>query len=123
MRNKKKDILIVDDSSLIINRLILILKDQNNIGSVSHTGSYAEASLFLNRSRVDIVFLDINLPDTSGIKLLGFIKVKYPQTAVIMFTNQSSAYYKNLCKKNGADYFIDKSKDFDQIAGIVNPGA
>lgn len=121
MKNKKKNILIVDDSPLIIERLILILKDQNNVGTVSHTGSWAEASLFLNRSGFDIIFLDINLPDISGIKLLVFIKVNFPQTAVIMFTNQGSAYYKNLCKKNGADYFIDKSKDFHQIAGIVNP--
>lgn len=120
MKYKKNKILIVDDSSLITERLILILKEHNNVGSINHSVSYTEALDLLTRLQFDIIFLDINLPDTSGIKLLTPLKTKSPETVVIMFTNQGSQYYKNLCKSKGADYFIDKSKDIERISEIIS---
>ena len=120
MREAKKIILIIDDSALIVERLINILKDLKNVGSIKLAGTCAEANILLEQSQPQIIFLDIHLPDKSGIELLNKIKTSHPEIIVIMFTNQGSDSYKALCIELGANYFIDKSKDFELIPEIIS---
>jgi DNA-binding NarL/FixJ family response regulator len=67
-----------------------------------------------------MVLLDINLPDKSGIELLRKIKKEYKKMKVFMITNQANDYYKEICKKLGADHFFDKSKDFNLIPDLIS---
>jgi len=89
-----KSILIVDDSPLITERLEHMLDDMENINSVEIAGDYSSALLRLTEFEFDIVLLDINLPDHSGIDLLKLIKAQFSRTAVIMLTNQAGEYYR-----------------------------
>jgi CheY-like chemotaxis protein len=115
-----KTILIVDDSPLITERLEAMLRGLDNIGSVECAGDYPSALQLFITTPPDIVLLDINLPGRSGLDLLRHIKANYPSKIVIMLTNQSGDFYRNICKKLGADYFIDKSKDFEDLPFIVS---
>lgn len=116
---QQKTILIVDDSIIIIERVTEILKDLENISSVAQVHSYTEAMTALEQNRPDIVLLDINLPGTNGIELLRHLKKSDPSITVIMFSNRGNAYYKDLCKRLGADFFVDKSKGFEQLPAII----
>jgi len=113
-------VLIVDDSHVVVERLTEMLKELNNVGIVYSAGNFTDAINILQNTPPDILLLDINLPDTSGIELLRIVKRKYPRIMVTMVSNQSDGYYKELCKKLGADYFVDKSKSFDIIPGIIS---
>jgi two-component system chemotaxis response regulator CheY len=115
-----KTILIVDDSLLISERLQAMLKGLENIGSVGCAGDYPSALQLLMATPPDIVLLDINLPGRSGLDLLRHIKGNYPSIIVVMLTNQSGDFYRNICKKLGADHFIDKSKEFEEVPIIVS---
>ena len=112
-------ILIVDDSELIIQRLIDMLKEVENVDSIIHAHNYAEADTLLQCTNIHVVVLDINLPTKSGVELLKYIKRDYPQIKVIMFTNNASNYHRALCEQLDADYFIDKSNDFEMIPSII----
>lgn len=112
-------LLIVDDSQLIITKITELLEDFLAIATLKTCGSFAHAVHYFETFQPKIALLDINLPDKSGIELLQYVKATAPQTTVIMFTNQSSDYYKKLCFNKGADYFLDKSKDFDNIPVIL----
>ena len=115
-----KTILIVDDSLLITERLQAMLTGVENIGSVGCAGDYPSALQLLMTAPPDIVLLDINLPGRSGLELLRHIKSNYPFIMVVMLTNQSGDFYRNICKKLGADFFIDKSKEFEDVPVIVS---
>jgi CheY-like chemotaxis protein len=115
-----KSILIVDDSLIIAERLQAMLRGLNNIGAVESAGDYPLAVQCLQQTPFDIVSLDINLPGKSGIELLRHIKAAYAQIVVIMLTNQSSDYYRTICKRLGADYFMDKSTEFDNVPSIIS---
>src|SRR4051812_23360020 len=117
---QQKTILIVDDSILIIERVTEILKDLETVSSVNQVHSYPEAMAALNQSRPDIILLDINLPGTNGIELLRHLKKNDPAIVVIMFSNRGNTYYKELCKSLGADFFVDKSKGFEQLPAIIS---
>jgi CheY-like chemotaxis protein len=115
-----KSILIVDDSLIIAERLQAMLRGLNNTGAVESVGNYPLAVQRLTDASFNIVCLDINLPGKSGIELLRHIKAAYPQIVVIMLTNQSSDYYRTICKRLGADYFMDKSTEFDHVPFIIS---
>lgn len=122
----KKDIqlLIVDDSLIIVARLFNLLTDQKNISGIYYAKAYEEAEGFFNKLIPDVMLLDINLSlngdGRNGIDLLRYLKQHHYPTKVVVLTNESNPYYKDLCVSLGADYFLDKSKDFEYIPGIVS---
>ncbi len=89
------------------------------IHSLFCCGTLFEARQILTHLVPDVVVIDINLSDGSGIDLLEMVKSQNPRTFVIMLTNQSGAYYRKLCKTMGADHFLDKSTDFEMVPGII----
>ena len=70
MKNDKKTVLIVDDSILVMERMIPVMEEIDNISFVVHAATYQEGLEVLSRLTPDVVLLDINLPDKSGIELL-----------------------------------------------------
>ena len=115
----KHEILIVDDSPLIIERLKDMLEESENVNAILEAENFEQAREIVTGKKPTVVVLDISLPDKNGIELLQFIKRNYPQTAVIMLTNQVNNHYKKLCLKSGATAFLDKTKDFEQVVGII----
>jgi DNA-binding NarL/FixJ family response regulator len=120
MSPRKKTVLIVDDFPLIIERLIILLNNLENVGPVFRAGDFSQAIPMLSEYGPDISVLDIHLPDKNGIDLLRHIKKNHPEMIVIMLTNESSEFYRKLCHSLGADYFVDKSTEFDRIPAIIS---
>jgi two-component system chemotaxis response regulator CheY len=114
------NVLIVDDSPIIITKLLELLEEVETIKTIKSSSTYMQAVESIRVQNPDVVLLDINLPDISGIQLLRYVKNKLPLTIVIMVTNQNSTYYKNLCIDLGAEHFLDKSKDFENLPSILS---
>jgi DNA-binding NarL/FixJ family response regulator len=112
----KKNVLIVDDSDLLQNRLKKSLMDTGLNVSITQALSYREAIDLFMPSFYDTIILDIDLPDGSGVNLLREIKSLNPSTKVIMLTNYDTPEFKRSCMKFGADYFFNKS----EMAGLLN---
>ncbi len=115
-----KAILIVEDSPLISDRVYDMLKFLNNVRSIDRASECSSAMRHLAETIPDIVLLDINLPGCSGLHVLRHIKGRHPGTVVIMLTNEVDGYYRRKCKELGADYFVDKSKEFEKVPGIIS---
>jgi len=115
----EKTLLLIDDSLIITERLHEMLTGLEKIGSIECAGAHSMALRLLMGASFDIVVLDINLPGGSGIDLLRHIKATCPQTIVIMLTNQSGRYYRDICKRLGADYFADKSNEFEVLPLVI----
>ena len=120
MEQAPQTLLIVDDSALIIERLIDMFKESPVVKNILTAGNYLEAVEELSENKIDVVLLDIQLQGKNGIELLEFIVEKDPEVKVIMLTNLVSNYYKKLCENKGAVHFIDKSKDFELVPRIIN---
>jgi DNA-binding NarL/FixJ family response regulator len=63
----------------------------------------------------DVVLLDLNLPGPSGIEVLWRLKMLAPAPCVIVLTNHATDDYRRACLDRGADYFFDKSKEFEKM--------
>ncbi|MBS1664597.1 MAG: response regulator transcription factor [Bacteroidetes bacterium] len=117
---KGKTIFAVDDSLFILKHLEMMLSGMPGIGRLVSAGSYEDAIPVLESEKPYLVLLDINLPDRSGIELLRYIKVRYPEMIVIMLSNQSDEIYRQRCKALGASHFIDKSTEFELVPQIIS---
>lgn len=120
MENNGFSVLVVDDSPLIVDRLINLLRELPCIQSYFTAFDFDTALMVLNHHEVNVAILDINMPGKNGIELLSYIREKSPQVLNIMLTNQVDAYYRSLCNKLGADYFLDKTHDFEKVPELVN---
>ncbi|WP_414648335.1 response regulator [Dinghuibacter sp.] len=112
-------ILVVDDYRPIVDRLKAQLEELEGVREVLTAGCCGEAVAVLETRIVDVVLLDIHLPDGSGIELLGHIKIAWPCAGVVMISNQINPTYVVLCREKGADYVIDKSNDYEMIPNLI----
>lgn len=119
VKTSKKKLLIVDDSSIIVERLLDALKDHETVKDIFTATNYQEALDLVMENKPDIIILDIQLTGKNGIDLLKMIIKEHATAKVIMFTNLADENYFKLCKELGASYCLDKSKDFEQIPGIL----
>jgi response regulator of citrate/malate metabolism len=101
-------------------RMIPILEQIENISFVVQAGTFREAIEVLNTLKPDMVLLDINLPDKSGVELLRIVREQHMEVTVLMITNHSDEYYQETCRRLGAKHFLDKSKDIDRISGVLS---
>jgi two-component system response regulator YesN len=116
---KKLNILHVDDSKAIILHIKKLLSKTPAIQKIETSGTVAEAKALLKIRKIDVAILDISLPDGNGIELLAWIKEHYPAIIVIMFTNNSDSFFRRYAQKSGADYFLDKSMEFEDLLKIL----
>ncbi len=123
MNDDRLVILIVDDSALIIEKMICILKDLENIRIVFQAANFAEATAIIRETEPDIVIMDIFLQDHIGIDLLKLMRDKYDGIEIVVLTNHVGDHYREICKKLGAHHFIDKSVDFDLIPKMISARA
>ena len=114
-----KQVLIVDDSEQIRERLAALLAESAEIQIVGQAGNSHQALKAIERLKPDIVVLDIRLPGSSGIEVLKQIKAQHPQTQVIMLTNYDHAMYRQQCQNLGADHFLNKTREFEKIVATI----
>jgi CheY-like chemotaxis protein len=113
-------ILLVDDVKIILQKMKMFLSIVPQVSQVDTANSAQEAFTFLQSSDPELVVLDVNMPGTNGIEILKRIRnSKGPQPVVVMLTNETGNHFKESCLQSGADYYLDKSRDFLQIPTII----
>lgn len=120
MENKGLKVLLIDDTVMILQHLKTILAEVKDITSTESVTSAEEALVLLDGYQPDVMVLDINMPGMSGIEMLRRLHLRRMiKPVVIMLTNNTFAGYRDECMRLGADYFLDKSRDFLLIPSIV----
>jgi DNA-binding NarL/FixJ family response regulator len=114
-----KRVLIVDDSKQVRERLVSLLSDYPEIRIVGQSGNGKDAMNALDAQKPDTVILDIRLPGKNGIQLLREIKAAHPEITVIMLSNYDFEPYRKQCLQFGADYFFNKTLEFEKVVNVL----
>ncbi len=112
MPSDKFRVLIVDDESSI-QSLIKRYFEKNGF-DVSCAGSGSEMRAILNIHPVQLVILDINLPDQDGFSLLGEIRTEH-SVGVIMLTAKGKLDDRLAGLNSGADDYIAKPFELSEL--------
>ena len=86
-------VLIVDDHELIRSGLRNGLQSTGDIDVVGEAASGAEAIAVATRVRPNVIILDIQLPDISGLELIPKIQKELPDAAFLMLTMYPESAY------------------------------
>ncbi|MDV2459455.1 DNA-binding response regulator [Elizabethkingia anophelis] len=111
-----KSIIAVIDDHPVVTEGVRALLEGNNV--CKHILSFAkgeELLLYLNQNIIDIILLDIILPDQDGIDLCREIKKSAPQTLVIGFSNQAERSIILQLLQSGASGYLLKSATANEL--------
>jgi two-component system, OmpR family, response regulator len=114
---KDKFALIIDDEIDICVLLSGILK-QNGI-KATFTTTLTQGISKLSLSDFDVLFLDNNLPDGSGLDTMKEIKNLHPKLRIIMISAYDGDKERDTAHKNGAYFFLGKPLTTDMINGVL----
>lgn len=114
----KATILLVDDDQNVIKALKECFGQFSYGLDTAGTGDEALSKVFAND--YDLVLLDVNLPDFSGMDVLKEVKKKKGELPVLVMTGFISTDSAIEAMKLGAHEFITKPFDLDRLMGIVN---
>lgn len=109
---------IVDDSKMLRDRLVDALSEIEGVEIVGQAQNAAEALDGIRKLKPRVVLLDIQMPGGSGFEVLKTIKQERLPPVVLMLTNHTYPIYRERCMALGADYFLDKTRDFDRLGEI-----
>jgi DNA-binding NarL/FixJ family response regulator len=113
--NHKLKVFIADDSLVVREHLVTMLDELAGVEIVGQAENVAEAISAIRNVQPDVVILDIGMPGGSGIDVLQNIKQDKAASTVIILTNYPYPEYRQKCLAAGADFFLDKSTEFNQI--------
>ena len=110
--------LIVDDSEIIQKHLMDRLALIGGAQVVGLAQDATEAVKSVHALKPDVVILDIQLRTGTGFDVLEKIKEDSERPIIIVLTNFAHPLYKRKSLEAGADYFMDKSIEFERIPRI-----
>jgi DNA-binding NarL/FixJ family response regulator len=102
-------IFIVDDHYMVIEGIRSLLQHEKNVEWLGHATNAASCLAFLKQQLPDIILLDINLPDKSGIELCKEIKELYPAVHVIGLSTFNQQSFIEKMMTNGASGYVLKN--------------
>jgi DNA-binding NarL/FixJ family response regulator len=116
-------VVTVEDSLAIAERLQIMFAEINYVSFLGNARNIATALNLIDLQKPHVVIMDIyledDMPKANGVNLLVILKKKYPDLKIIMLTNLSETQYRNTCVAFGADFFFDKTNEFDKIPGTL----
>src|SRR5687767_13476375 len=116
-------IITVDDSLIVAERLQSMLNEVESVEYLGNATSISGALQLIQQEEPNVVVLDIHLKEdvlaANGVHLLIQLRMKYPKMKIIMLTNLSAPQYRHTCMTLGADYFFDKTNDFEKIPVVL----
>ena len=119
-------ILVVDDEKdvqvLFEQRFRKEIREKEMVFVFAFSGEEALTYMKDHEHEAVLILSDINMPGMSGLELLGHIKQKYvkPPPMVMMITAYGDAENFNTAKELGADDFLTKPLDFNQLKEKLN---
>jgi DNA-binding NarL/FixJ family response regulator len=112
-------VLLVEDSVPVRKRIRSLIEESCTVEVVGEVGSVAAAVFLLHSNPVDAVVLDLHLWDGDGCAVLTKAKNTHPNCVVIVLTSFSDATDRMRCLNLGADYFFDKTKEFERVPEVL----
>jgi len=110
-------VFLVEDSPALREHLTEALSSLESVDVAGHAETETAAIASLKAECFDAVVLDLQLKEGNGFNVLKAMRA-HPDTAriaVLILTNHATPQYRTRCIALGADYFFDKSREYDLL--------
>ncbi|MCD8741053.1 response regulator transcription factor [Mucilaginibacter roseus] len=111
---------IVDDHPIVIEGLKTLLANEENLRIVSGFCKGEELLSYIENNKLDLVLLDITLPDINGIELCQRIKQLSLSTSILILSNHTERSIIMQAIQNGASGYLLKNSSIDELRHCIS---
>ncbi|QKN82935.1 fimbria biosynthesis transcriptional regulator FimZ [Scandinavium goeteborgense] len=117
---KPASVVIMDEQPIVRMSIEVLLQKNSQIRVVLKSDDGKEVIDYVRKNETDLVIVDIELPGTDGFSLLKRIHDISPKTKVLFLSSKSESYYAGRAIRAGANGFVSKRKDHNDIYKAVD---
>jgi DNA-binding NarL/FixJ family response regulator len=112
-------VLVIDDHQMVAQGLVKILSDEADIDVIGAASTVAEGVQTARLRRPNVVLMDYELPDGTGVEATERIKTESPETKVVMVTSYTDESVLVAAIEAGASGYVTKHKVIDEVVDAV----
>lgn len=116
---KTCNFLVVDDHQLFADGLSRILQEETEFNAIGIVNSGEELLDFLDQTIPDLILLDIQLKNVSGIKLCAHIHNKFPEIKIVLISMIQAPHLIMEAEKIGANGYLPKTTDAQLLKDTI----
>lgn len=113
------NVFVVDDHQIFLDGIVSLLDDEPNIKIVGTAHNGKEAIDKIKSSKVDVVLMDINMPEMDGIEATKQLKKINPDIKILMLTMHSEPRFIKECLEIGAKGYVMKNISKDDLLKAI----
>ncbi len=113
-------VLIADDHPLFRNALKQALASQLTMHVIESKDFDSTVNCLSTDDDVDLLFLDLNMPGSTGLAGISAIRSQFPNTLIIVVSAEEQEQVIRKCMQLGASAFVPKSVDLAEISEAVD---
>jgi DNA-binding NarL/FixJ family response regulator len=113
-------VLVCDDHLIVRQGIKQVLAEAEDVRVVGEAASGPEAIQLVRTVQVDVVLLDIAMPQRDGLDILKALKSEFPKLPVLMLSTYPDRQYAVRSLKLGAAGYLNKSADSEQMIDAVH---
>lgn len=113
-------ILLVEDQAIVRNGLKMILEQDEALSVVAEASNGIEALTLLEQQSIDLVLLDIRMPEMNGIEATKHIRSRFPAMKILILTTFDDEEYAYQTLKDGANGFLVKSSEPKKLIASIH---
>ncbi len=110
---------IVDDHAIVRSGLRQFLSEHVDLRVTQEASSGKDALAMARSGEVDVILMDISMPDQSGVDALQAIRARFPDLPVLILSGFPEAHYATALLKQGASGYLNKDCDPADIATAI----
>lgn len=108
-------VLLIDNHPLVLDGLRAVLETYDHIQVVGAAGLALTGLEIAERTRPEVILLDINMPQINGIDAIRLFRERLPETRILMLSMHDSREYISTSVMRGASGYILKDVSTDEI--------
>jgi len=115
----KKQVMVVDDHALLRRALRWLIAQTSDLAVCGEAGDYQTAIEALEKLSPDVVTMDIELKDRSGLELIKEVHGRWPELAVLVFSMHEEPLYAERAFRVGARGYVAKTEPTEKILEAI----
>ena len=112
-------IAIVDDHAIVRTGLRQFFSEQVDLRVTGEAANGREALELVRKGDIDVLLMDLSMPEHGGVDALAAIKARAPELPVLILSGFPEAHYATTLLKQGASGYLNKECDPEEIVKAI----
>ena len=112
-------IAVIDDHAIVRAGLRQFFSDQTDLSVVAEAASGRDAVDIVRKGGVDVILMDLSMPDHGGVDALAAIKARAPDLPVLILSAYPEEHYAKTLLRQGASGYLNKECDPQEIVTAI----